>query len=184
MVRAAVIVVVLLVSSVVDAQPSGYAPTPMPVQLTLDEQFLLERGYISDGQQVGGTVVAIFFGFGVGHAVQGRFMERGYLFAIGDAVMAAVMINGMAKLYYCVYNDCSRAEEDSMIRWLVIGSIGGGIVRTWEVVDAAVGPTTHNRKLRDLEIRLGRRAPLYTRMTPYLAPAHDSGAVAGVSLRF
>src|SRR5215217_1141837 len=98
-------VVVLLVSSVSYAQPGaplqepppqpqtfpppayappppyGYTQPPMQVQLTLDEQFLLERGYISDGQHIGGTVVAFMFGFGLGHAVQGRFSERGYLFA-------------------------------------------------------------------------------------------------------
>ncbi len=85
--RVLAVVVVLLVSTVAAAQPGaaqppyppppayGYAPQPMQVQLTLDEQYLLERGYISDGQHVGGTVVAFFFGFGIGHAVQGRELD-------------------------------------------------------------------------------------------------------------
>ncbi len=181
--RVVAVVVVLLFSSVVGAQPSSYAPAPMPVQLTLDEQFLLERGYISDGQQIGGTVVAFFFGFGLGHAVQGRYMERGYLFTIGDAVTGFIFVNGMIKMFDCLFGSCTQAQEESMERWILVGAISTTVVRTWEIVDAAVGPSTHNRKLRDLHIRLGMR-PLYARMTPYVAPAHDTGAVAGVSLRF
>lgn len=188
-------VVVLLVSSVVAAQPGaqlqpyppppgyGYAPQPMQVQLTLDEQYLLERGYISDGQHVGGTVVAFFFGFGIGHAVQGRFTERGYLFAIGDAVAGAIMVNGMIKLSNCVLDSCTQAQEESMMKWLLVGTLSLSVVRIWEIVDAATGPTMHNRKLRDLHMRLGMR-PMYTRLVPYVTPAQDSGAVAGVSLRF
>lgn len=192
--RVLAVVVVLLVSTVAAAQPGaaqppyppppayGGAPQPMQVQLTLDEQYLLERGYISDGQHIGGAVVAYFFGFGIGHAVQGRFMERGYLFAIGDAVTGAIMVNGLIKLSNCVFS-CTQAQEDSTMTWLLVGTIGFSVVRIWEIVDAATGPRAHNRKLRDLHMRLGMR-PMSTRLIPYVSPAHDSGAVAGVSLRF
>jgi hypothetical protein len=164
-------------------QPYGYAQRPMQVQLTLDEQYLLERGYISDGQQVGGTIVAFMFGFGLGHAVQGRFMERGYLFAIGDAVTGFIFINGFVKLMYC-FEGCSEAQENNAVNWLIVGALSAGVVRTWEIVDAAVGPSTHNRKLRALHMRLGMQQPMYTRLSPYLGPTRDGGGVAGVSLRF
>jgi hypothetical protein len=83
-----------------------------------------------------------------------------------------------------VFGSCTPSQEDSMVRWMLVGALSASIVRTWEIVDAAVGPSTHNRKLRALHARLGMR-PMYTRLTPYVAPAHDnSGGVAGVSLRF
>src|SRR5689334_17740720 len=54
-------------------QPYGYAPQqPMAVQLTVDEQWLLQRGFITDGEHLGGGLAALFVGFGVGQAVQGR----------------------------------------------------------------------------------------------------------------
>jgi hypothetical protein len=205
--RGLLAVVVLLVSSVGYAQPGAplqepspqtypapqpspaYAPPPygyaqpMQVQLTLDDQYLLERGYISDGQHIGGTLVAAFFGFGIGHAIQGRFTERGYLFAIGDAVTGLIFMNGVVKLFTC-FEGCSDARVDNAVNWMLVGLLSTTVVRTWEVVDAATGPATHNRKLRALHSRLGMQ-PMYTQLRPYLGAPHDnSGATAGVSLRF
>jgi hypothetical protein len=195
--RTLLVVVVLVASSVASAQPGagppqpypppspyGYAQPPMQVQLTLDEQFLLERGYITDGQHIGGTLVSVFFGFGVGHAIQGRFGERGYMFAIGDAVGGAIFMTGVVKLFTC-FEGCSDSRVDNAMNWLIVGALTTTVVRTWEVIDAATGPPAHNRKLRALHMRLGMPVPMYTRMSPYLAPARDGdGAVGGLSLRF
>src|SRR5262245_44394392 len=64
-------------------QPPYYGPQyaypaqrpVMQAQLTLDEQYLLERGFITEGEHLGGGAVALFFGFGLGHAIQGRWSE-------------------------------------------------------------------------------------------------------------
>src|ERR1041385_253748 len=51
----------------------GYAQQPRNVQLTVDEQWMLEHGFISDGQTVGGAIAGFMFGFGIGQAIQGRW---------------------------------------------------------------------------------------------------------------
>ena len=68
--------------------------------------------------------------------------------------------------------------------FLVGGLVMGGF-RIWETIDAFVVPPEHNRKLTQLRMRLGMPVPMYTRLTPYIAPPRDgTGGVAGLSLRF
>src|SRR5678815_1471590 len=72
----------------------GYAPQRpvMQVQLTVDEQWLLQRGFISDGETYGGGALALFFGYGIGQAVQGRWSQKGYIFTFGDLASGALMM--------------------------------------------------------------------------------------------
>src|SRR5687767_6234918 len=109
-----VIALLLLVSGVAYAQPGvapqappqpmqpypyqpqyGYGQRPvLQYQLTLDEQYLLETGFISDGQWLGGAVANWFVGFGVGQAIQGRWSDRGWIFTVGEGVSIVALIYG------------------------------------------------------------------------------------------
>ena len=41
---------------------------------------------ITKGKYIGGGVAAILPGFGVGHAIQGRYMEKGWIFTVAEVV--------------------------------------------------------------------------------------------------
>ena len=115
----------------------GYAPQRpmMQVQLTLDEQFLLERGYISEGQHIGGGLISLFFGWGIGQAIQGRWSEKGYIFTLGEGVSAGLMIWGMVGLF----DDCfgpafegavvAESHEGRYVGLMVGGLIGTAVFR-------------------------------------------------------
>ena len=166
------------------APPYGYQP-PMQVQLTLDEQFLLERGYISQNQHVAGGIVSLFFGFGIGQAIQGRWSEKGWIFTLGEAATGTLFVYGMVDLLGNCFEGCSEQRERRGVTLMLGGLIGMTVFRVWEVVDAFAGPPAHNRRLRDLHMRLGMPVPMYTRLSPYVAPPRDGdGAVAGLSLTF
>ena len=163
--------------------PPGYTYAP-PAQLTLDEQYLMQKGYITEGQHIGGGVVALFFGYGIGQAIQGRWSEKGYIFTLGDAATAGVMMYGMVQLMSCI-EGCSERDTDHAAQLMLVGALGHLVFRTWETIDAFTAPGEHNRKLRALHMRLGMQVPVYTRLTPHVAPPRDGdGAVAGLSLRF
>src|SRR5215211_7901978 len=66
-------------------QPQPYYAQPPPVQLTDDEQELLDKGYITPGKYVGGGITATALGWGIGHAIQGRWLDRGWIFTLGEA---------------------------------------------------------------------------------------------------
>jgi hypothetical protein len=167
-------------------------PQPMQVQLTVDEQYLLERGFISEGQHIGGGVAALFLGFGAGQAVQGRWGEKGWIFTVGEGASIVLMFYGLAKAVDCdsgyysddyyYDNDC----EDNYVGLMVGSLLAFSVFRVWETIDAFTAPPAHNRKVRQLRARLGLPVPMYSKLTPYLAPVRggDGGGVAGVSFKF
>ena len=177
------------------SQPPPYQPYPaysyqqrpvMQVQLTVDEQWLLQRGFISDGQLYGGGALALFFGYGIGQAVQGRWSQTGYIFTFGDLGSAAVMMYGMIGLLGDCFEGCSEQRENRYVTLMVAGAIAGGIFRIWEIYDAFAAPGEHNRRLLQLRARLGMPTPMYARVRPYVAPSPsgEGGGTAGISLRF
>ena len=178
-------------------QPYGYyqqPQRPMQVQLTVDEQWLLSRGYISDGEHIGGGIASLFFGFGVGQAVQGRWGEKGYIFTIGEIASFGAMIYGMVELMSaCTDNfddpyansSCNHTQERRGGVMLVGGLVGISVFRIWEIVDAFAGPSEHNRKLHALKMRLGMPDSYVRHVRPYITPSADGGgALAGVAMRF
>jgi len=176
-------------------QPYGYAAQPpMNVQLTVDEQWLLQRGFITDGEHLGGGLAALFVGFGVGQAVQGRWSRKGYIFTIGEGVSIAVMFYGVFSFVdRCAAADADPSASDTAcdralsrgFGLMLGGMLALSVFRVWETVDAFVAPPQHNRELLELRTRLGMPTPMYTRARPYLGPTPDgAGGMAGVSLRF
>jgi hypothetical protein len=176
-------------------QPYGYAAQPpMNVQLTVDEQWLLQRGFITDGEHLGGGLAALFVGFGVGQAVQGRWGRKGWIFTVGELGSMAVMFYGL----FSAFDNCAAADSDPYASdtscdrafsrgfgLMLGGMLALSVFRVWETVDAFVAPPQHNRELLELRTRLGMPTPMYTRAKPFIAPTPDGGGgMAGVSLRF
>ncbi len=160
--------------------PTYPAYPPAPVSLTPEDQELLARGEISDGEIIGGGVVSIFLGFGLGHAVQGRYMEKGWLFTVGEAGSLAVFMVGLAQCFDLDSNDC----EDGDL-WLISGALGIVGFRIWELIDVFVGPGQHNARVRNLRMRLGYPPPPAPGWSLHLAPAQGGeGKVMGLTFRF
>jgi hypothetical protein len=207
--RLVLVGMILLAATVANAQPYAQPPPPQPyypqpyptyyappaaqqqVHLTVDEQWLLSRGYITQGEHLGGGVVSLFFGFGVGQAVQGRWAQKGYIFTVGEIASFGAMIYGMAELFSACHGTddpyyeepCNHSAERRGATMLIGGALALSVFRIWEIVDAFTAPSEHNRQLRALRGRLGYQDG-YARVRPYVAPAGDSGGVAGISMRF
>ena len=47
---------------------------------------------INNGRYIGGGIASIFLGFGIGHAIQGRWGERGWIFTLGDAIVVGGIV--------------------------------------------------------------------------------------------
>lgn len=166
--------------------PYQYVPA---VPISPDEQELLNQGEISDGRHVGGILVSLFFGWGIGQAVQGRYGDTGWIFTVGEAGSSVALISGVIKtLDSCFDTFESRCEDNSTGQVLLIGGLIGLVVfRVWEVADAIGGPPRHNTRVRQLRMRLGMPPTGFARrLQPYVAPplSRDGGATAGLTLRF
>ena len=127
------------------AQPSNDAHL-VPPPLTRRELALLERGPISGTRHVAGAAISVMPGLGLGHIVQGRWKERGWISTLGELVA-------------CGFIAVAASESDldtNVVGALAITGWGGLIgLRVWEVQDAVSGPKRHNRKVRELRARLG-----------------------------
>ena len=162
----------------------GYSRPVMNVQLTVDEQWLLQRGFISDGETFGGGAVALFFGMGLGQVIQGRWAQKGYIFTFGDLASGALMTWGFVGLLGDCFEGCSEQRENRYATMLVVGLVAGGIFRIWEISTTCSPDWASTIELMDLRARIGM-LPIDTWLSLYVAPNRSGeGGTAGVSLRF
>lgn len=141
------LVALVLVSATAHAQvpaPSAYQPRPDP-----DDQRLLAIGEISNTQQVLGTAIAIFPGFGLGQAVEGRWRERGWIFTLGEAGSLGVYALA-ASCAFTKGQSCSDTAYDIA----VVGVISLAAFHVAGILDAAIAPVFHNRRVHELRARI------------------------------
>ena len=171
--------------------PGAYVPPPYAYQPQISEEDaeLLRDGYITPERTVIGGLVAIWLGWGMGQAVEGRWHDTGWIFTVGETASLAAIIGGAIGIINCEsgpdISPCSSGDARST------GFLIGGVIaltgfRIWEVVDAFIGPSGHNERVHELRHRYGYRD--YARnITPYLSRPQSSsgdGMTAGLTLRF
>jgi hypothetical protein len=163
--------------------PPSYGGYPQaPAGLTADEQRILARGEIGPGEHFGGALLGFFIGFGSGQAVQGRWGDTGWIFTVGEAAsIAAIVVGVSSEVEDCADDFCDDDENGPLIAIGVIGIIG---FRVWEIVDSIAGPASHNRRLHQIQARIGYPQPGYYSVAPFVAPTHNGGGVAGLTFRF
>lgn len=174
--------------------PYPYPPGVIPphayvAQLSEEDQALLARGEISEGRYIGGALASMFFGFGVGQAVHGRYHDTGWIFTLGETgTLAAMVVGALQAIGDCYTFEADQGcnDDDDGEALMVGGLLGFLAFRTWELVDVFAAPPRHNARVRELRMRLGLPPPMYTRVQPHVAPSmsRDGGAAAGLTLRF
>ncbi len=169
--RAMTLIVLMAFSTAAAAQPAE-----VQLQITAEQQELLDAGEISIGKYLTGGTLSTFLGFGVGQAIQGRYKSRGWMFTVGDSVATTVALYGAAR---CC-GPAGHTEEYLVVSGLV-ALVG---LRIWQTLDAWLVPPAHNRKVRALRTQLGLAPPSYGL---YLAPPQNldgAGGVAGLAIQF
>ncbi|MFN0248938.1 MAG: hypothetical protein ACKV2T_18760 [Kofleriaceae bacterium] len=172
--------------------PQPYAPQPyayqpqVQVQLSAEDAEILNRGPITESAHIGGGLVALFFGFGIGQAVQGRYGDTGWIFTVGELGSGALMIYGLVQLIDDCYGydyECNDTNRSGGAGPLIVGALALTGFRIWEVVDAFAGPASHNRRYKNVQMRVQGYAP--PQWGIYSARTMDRQAtVTGLELRF
>ncbi|NDE14546.1 hypothetical protein EBZ80_06400 [bacterium] len=99
-----------------------------------------EIGLIEPWQHILGTVVGYFPGFGLGHAVQGRFFLDGRTYAIGEGVSAGV--------FYVAFPGCVIGGDSTFCGASIIAAGTFFGFKIAEVFDLIFSPFEQNRKWR------------------------------------
>jgi hypothetical protein len=168
---------ILVVVVVAVLAGSGHAQS----NLSPEDWEALEAGEIDDTQHIVGGLVGTFFGLGLGHAVQGRMEDKGWMFLGGEVAGVAAIIIGVGMCVDEGVSDLGFEDEHDCPTWLIAGGvIALGVFRLWELVDVWAGPVWHNQRVREARARAFR---------PFVAPTlrldgSVGGMQAGLSLRF
>lgn len=100
---------------------------------------------VAPGQYYAGGAVSIFVGFGIGHAIQGRYGEMGWIFTVTEIGSAGLMGGGygwmIANLPSGVeWKDAKTSDlHKGGLALMLTGSILLAGFRIWEIVDVWVG---------------------------------------------
>ncbi len=156
-------------------------------QLDNDERRILRRGEISDGQYFTGAILGTWpLAFGLGHVIQGRYTEKGYIFTIGELLSVAAIVAGFGDCAGAVIGTSIDGKERSCNGGLFyIGVLGLVGFRIWEIIDLWATPPYHNRRYRQLRKELGEVDEDEITWRPFISPvAKGDGAQFGIQMRF
>jgi hypothetical protein len=146
--------------------------------LTYEERALLAEGEITLLQTLVGGGVAWTFGFGLGHAVQGRYEEIGWKFTLAEGAAGAGFVVGLL----IAIDPNSRYPSETGERVFIASAIAFGVLRIWETIDALTAPGEHNKKVRAVRTKAFGYQPRYGF---YLAPTtQGGGGIAGLRATF
>lgn len=102
-----------------------------PIELTAYDRKVLEDGEISGVRRVTGSVLAAVPGFGLGHAVQGRYLYKGMVFTLTE--LGCVVLFAVGR------------EGGTAAIFPFLG------FKIWEFVDSIVGSGRHNTRYHQLQ---------------------------------
>ncbi len=158
-----------------------YRASEKKIPLTEKDRKTLEMGEISTARYVVGGVLGTYpIGFGVGHAVQGRWEDDGKIFTFGElgsaAVAAAGALGCMERRDGDDHWDCSSLESGL----IVLGAVGFVGLRIWEIVDVWATPPAHNSRHRRLKEYIDNtpvkpEAKASLNLTPLVSPKFGQG---------
>lgn len=126
-------------------------------QIALADAFLIQQPQMTQGQYLAGGLTSLFVGWGVGHAIQGRYAERGWIFTLGEAASFGMFFGGYG---WAAANIISHTERSSRSNFdtrnsipnmggpaslMVAGGIAFTAIRIWEVIDAFAAPYSDSR---------------------------------------
>lgn len=123
------------------------------LSLSEKEQHTLEIGEISAGRQVSGGLLGIYPGFGIGHAAQGRWHDRGWRFTASELGAIGVMLASGPCLGKILRNDDNNCTGPNEV--LLLGGLFTFIgIRVWEIFDVWSVPPKQNRRWNQLKKRI------------------------------
>lgn len=164
-----------------DSVPSDL--TVSQAELSAEDREILKAGEMGAGRYLAGGVLGIVPGLGIGHAVHGRYWEKGWIFTVGELVAAGFAYSETRR---CVENifDFSRSAEGRNKDLCNANVISGATYvfaafKTWEILDIWITPQLRNKRYRELTVNPASSAS----MKFFLLPGFNQ-ALAGLQISY
>lgn len=178
------IFILFSLSRIVVADPLIYEAKEKGIDLSEKDQEVLSIGHINDTKYIVGGILGTYpLGFGIGHVVQGRWSEQGWIFTAGEAASISAIFIGVGGCHGQISSDgCSSANSTLIVAGL-FGLVG---FRIWEIVDVWAVPPSQNRKYKELKIYIQGETKKDVKTSLDLVPIFDPylGNGLAFNLRF
>jgi hypothetical protein len=147
-------------------------------ELSAEEKQTLSVGEVTSQEHVVGGILGIYPGFGLGHVVQDRWSEKGYIFTAGQLGSLAVLTLGVGScLGSTIQNSPNNQKESCNNALVVVGAISFLGFKIWEIVDIWAGPAIQNRKYRKVKEKMAEMELTSWEFSPMLNPLEKSGGL-------
>lgn len=143
----------LCIIGLVFAQPLRAAKAATPVTPVTPAPAAPEAGVeetgIPTGKYIAGGIVGSAVGFGIGHAIQDRYLPLGLIFTVGESLGVIAYAYGLAE---GITNGLISGSTSSSNNGFGLALLGAGVIiglRVWEIVDIWVtGSKLHKTYMR------------------------------------
>ena len=132
-------VLIMVLTFMVPYSPQAFAEDDTS-SVGSEESYDSSMVTISNAKYLGGVITAAIPGFGVGHAIQGRYMEKGWIFTALDLLT----VGGYFTSAFLTVGDAAEGKSIKKARGMTIAfALAMTGVRIWEVVDAFMLPSNY-----------------------------------------
>jgi hypothetical protein len=148
------------------------------VTLTADEAQALDDGELGSVRYTLGGIASLYPGFGLGHAIQGRWGSAGWRYTVGEAASVAAVMGGVLALFGCGGDVEAERRCDTNVPTgaLIVGGIGFTLLRVLEIADAWGGGSRHRESYDRATRKIAAAKALASHSNTLIVPALVGGA--------
>lgn len=108
------------------------------------------QAFMTQGQYLAGGVVGSIIGLGIGHAIEGRYLEKGWIFTLAEGVSVTMIGTGAALLPLELVTGLFSGRSSGASFYL-LGLGGAALVgfKIWEIIDLWSTPSRQNMIIKD-----------------------------------
>lgn len=116
---------------------------------------------ITHAREVTGPIVGTVVGLGTGHLIEGRWLDKGWIFTAGETAGLALFASGFrCETVAGTYKDTTECNANT---FATLGGITFLAFRIWQIVDLWATPVTPQQEDQKLSFEMGmsrEKAPL------------------------
>ncbi len=132
--------------------------TPITNLLTSEDKKVLEIGPMGDTRYILGGILGTAPGFGIGHAIQGRWLDKGWIFTLGELITLTLFAGST---FGCIgeglFETSNDRNNDSNCNLAGIAYLGFLGFKGWEISDIWYQGYQHRKKFKNLNNKINRK---------------------------
>ncbi len=144
------------------------------IELNKEEIEVLDVGELGVPAYVLGGLIGTYPGFGIGHALQGRWSSKGWIFTVGEFVTGVILVMSAAD---CLVDTVS-GNPDCESRFYLTASAAGLIgLKVWEIFDVWYGGHQQRKKYKSLKDKIQSKN-FITKYKPFIKPQFSTDSAS------